>query len=280
VRTFWHAFYYPEDRKVRLSFYLRDEPIPGETTLIHPVMTDYLEFRLEPTGKDPDKAQAAATAPSEMETPLAAAGGKVKREGKRIVGVGFGDTANFAAALPLLRKLPDLEELNAGAKMTSAELAKLADLPKLQGLGLQGAPVGDDALTVLKTLPALRQLNLGGTKVTDAGLEQLAGLELEWLGLKGTAVTDAGLPHLRKLKRIEGLNLADTAITDAGLEQIGSLTGITGLNVSGTKITDAGLVHLKTIPRLTKLNVTGTAVTEQGAKDAKKFLPFWATITR
>jgi len=31
---------------------------------------------------------------------------------------------------------------------------------------------------------------------------------------------------------------------------------------------------------LTKLNVTGTQVTEQGLKDAKKFLPFWATITR
>jgi hypothetical protein len=26
--------------------------------------------------------------------------------------------------------------------------------------------------------------------------------------------------------------------------------------------------------------VTGTAVTEQGVKEAKKFLPFWATVTR
>jgi hypothetical protein len=37
---------------------------------------------------------------------------------------------------------------------------------------------------------------------------------------------------------------------------------------------------LKPIPKLTKLNVTGTAVTEQGAKDAKKYLPFWVMLTR
>jgi hypothetical protein len=37
---------------------------------------------------------------------------------------------------------------------------------------------------------------------------------------------------------------------------------------------------LKQIPKLTKLNVTGTAVTEQGVTDAKKFLPFFCTVTR
>jgi hypothetical protein len=58
------------------------------------------------------------------------------------------------------------------------------------------------------------------------------------------------------------------------------MKSLAGLNVTGTKVTDAGLVHLKPLSRLTKLNVTGTAVTEQGVKDAKKFLPFWATVTR
>ena len=49
-RTFWHAFYYPEDRRVRLSYYLGDEPYPGQPRLVRPIRTDYLEFRLEPTG--------------------------------------------------------------------------------------------------------------------------------------------------------------------------------------------------------------------------------------
>jgi len=48
----------------------------------------------------------------------------------------------------------------------------------------------------------------------------------------------------------------------------------------GTKVTDAGLVHLKPLPKLTKRKVSRTAVTDQGVKDAKKFLPFFATVTR
>jgi len=42
-RTFWHAFYYPEDRRVRLSYYLRDEPLAGNDRFVKPVRTDYLE---------------------------------------------------------------------------------------------------------------------------------------------------------------------------------------------------------------------------------------------
>jgi hypothetical protein len=58
------------------------------------------------------------------------------------------------------------------------------------------------------------------------------------------------------------------------------VSSLAGLNLTGTKITNAGLVHLKPLPKMTKLNVTGTAVTEEGVKQAKKFLPFWATVTR
>jgi hypothetical protein len=32
--------------------------------------------------------------------------------------------------------------------------------------------------------------------------------------------------------------------------------------------------------RLTKLNLTGTAVTDAGIAEAKKWLPFWAKVTR
>src|SRR5688572_4195493 len=55
-RTFWHAFYYPEDRRVRVSYYLGDEPYPGEPRLVKPIRTDYLEFGLKPTGSTSGKA--------------------------------------------------------------------------------------------------------------------------------------------------------------------------------------------------------------------------------
>ena len=318
-RTFWHAFYYPEDRRVRLSYYLGDEPYPGEPRLVKPIRTDYMEFKLEPTGSastpamKPAVAATAATAtpstqsaPSDIQKAIEAAGGTVETSGARIVGVSLGKATNLETVVALLPQLRDVESMSLGnPALTDAHVRGIQGLPKLQSLGLMGAPISDESLDVLKTLPALRELNIIGTKVTDAGLVHLKGLtKLEYLGLKDTAVGDAGLEHLKSLtnlnnlnladtkvsdaglvhltglSRLEGLNLSNDVITDSGLVQLGQMRSLAGLNLTGTKVTDAGLVHLKPLPKLTKLNLTGTAVTEQGVKDAKKFLPSWAMIAR
>ncbi|HET6373470.1 MAG TPA: carcinine hydrolase/isopenicillin-N N-acyltransferase family protein, partial [Candidatus Polarisedimenticolia bacterium] len=319
-RTFWHAFYYPEERRVRLSYYLGEEPYPGNARLVRPIRTDYLEFRLEPTQSVPAQTQtpapsatpaasiepARAAPADDLQSTLEAEGASVERDGKRIIGVSLDKATKLETLLPLLAQLPDLETLTLGnAAVTDASVRALPALPKLHTLGLMGAPIGDAALEVIETLPGLRVLNIIGTKVTNAGLAHLKGLtKLEYLGLKGTAVSDAGLAHLENLTALNTLNLADTKVTDAGLVHLAGMTrleginlsndnvtdaglaqlvrlpGLAGLNLTGTKITDAGLVHLKQLPRLTKLNVTGTAVTEEGVKEAKKFLPFWAKVTR
>src|SRR5262245_2508549 len=318
-RTFWHAFYYPEDRKVRLSYYLRDEPHPTDARLVRPVRTDYLEFRLEPTASGQGKAKPPAASampaasaatnggvPSDMQAALEAMGGTVNRDGKRIVGVSLEKATKLETLRPLLSQLSDLDELNLGNSfIRDADVKALQGLPKLRALGLMGASISDEALAVMKALPALRVLNISETKVTDAGLAHLGDLtNLEYIGLKGTAITDEGLANLKKLvsltnlnladskvtdaglvhlagmKRLEAINLSNDGITDAGLAQLSRLPGLGGINLTGTKVTDAGLVHLKQVAKLTKLNLTGTAVTEQGVKDAKKFLPFWATVTR
>jgi penicillin V acylase-like amidase (Ntn superfamily) len=336
-RTFWHAFYYPEDRRVRLSYYLGEEPYPGEPRLIKQIRSDYVEFRLEPTqsesgapgsaaapaakpamaaatsappaGSTPAKSAASSTRSEPSSDPkpaIEAAGGTVERSGSRIVGVNLSKATSLASVIALLPQLRDLESLTMGVpSLTDADVRALQGLPKLKSLGLMGAPIGDEALEVMKSLPALRELNVIGTRVTDAGLVHLQGLtQLEYLGLKGTAVTDAGLEHLKGLTGLTNLNLADTRVTDAGLVHLAGLPrleavnlsnddvtdaglahlarnpSLAGLNLSGTRVTDAGLVNLKPLPKLTKLNVSGTAVTQEGVKDAKKFLPFWATVTR
>lgn len=317
-RTFWHAFYYPEDRRVRVSYYLGDEPYPGEPRLVKPIRTDYVEFKLKPTNNKPGTMKAAAatgtavaasqsskSAPSDIQKTIEAAGGEVERDGERIVALDLREATTFATVVPLLPQLRDVESVSmSNPRVTDADVAALKGLPKLRSLGFMGAPITDSALAVVKTLPALRELNIIGTKVTDAGLVHLQGLtQLEYLGVKGTAVgdeglahvkgltgltnfnmadtkvTDAGLVHLAGMTRLEGLNVSNCNITDAGLANVGRVPSIAGLNLSGTKVTDAGLVHLKPLSRLTKLNVTGTAVTEQGMKDAKKFLPAWASVT-
>jgi len=214
IRTFWHALYYPEQRRVKISYYLRDE---GD----HVVRSDYQEFRLDTTNASappstprPSAPTPAAALVKDAESPvvakLRAAGATVQIERGEVVAIGFAKDSDPAPLLPLLRELP-----------------------------------------------ALHLVGFAETKITDDALAQLA-----------------------VLKRIDFVGLRDTAITDAGLAHLSTLTGITGINLSGTKVTDAGLAHLKTMSRLTKVNVSRTAVTEQGVAEAKKWLPFWASVQR
>jgi hypothetical protein len=46
TRTLWHALYYPELKKVQVSFYLRDEPDPKEPQKARIVRSDYSEIAL------------------------------------------------------------------------------------------------------------------------------------------------------------------------------------------------------------------------------------------
>jgi hypothetical protein len=46
VRTLWHALYFPEQRKLQVSFYLGDEPDPDQPKKTHIRRSDYLEFML------------------------------------------------------------------------------------------------------------------------------------------------------------------------------------------------------------------------------------------
>lgn len=46
IRTLWHALYFPEQRKLQVSFYLGDGPDPEQTTKTGIERSDYLEFLL------------------------------------------------------------------------------------------------------------------------------------------------------------------------------------------------------------------------------------------
>jgi hypothetical protein len=45
-RTLWHALYFPNERKLQVSFYLRDESNPTDKAKSRIVRTDYLDFTL------------------------------------------------------------------------------------------------------------------------------------------------------------------------------------------------------------------------------------------
>jgi uncharacterized protein (TIGR03067 family) len=48
-RTLWHALYFPEQCRLRISFYLRDEAVPDQPNKARIVRSDYVEFRVSPT---------------------------------------------------------------------------------------------------------------------------------------------------------------------------------------------------------------------------------------
>ncbi len=47
TRTLWHALYFPEKRKMQISFYLHDEPDSADPKKSRIVRSDYLEFALK-----------------------------------------------------------------------------------------------------------------------------------------------------------------------------------------------------------------------------------------
>jgi hypothetical protein len=318
VRTFWHALYYPEQRRVQISFYLRDEPTPGQPDNVRVVRSEYQDYRLTPTDRGkPTPESPTHTGPergrdavkqddpqrfviSELEN----GGAKVKIIGGKAISVDLSKAEMLDRLLPLLHRLPDLEELRIQSpNIDDAGMDRLEGLPKLARIGLASSAVGDDGLKVLRTLPTLRVFRIDGSKVTDAGLVHLKDLTmLEQLGLRGSQVTGSGLAQLRRLSKLTALDLSGTRvtdtglshlkgltqleilivtgdkITDAGLSHLEPLTSVTGLFLGGTQISDGGLVHLKGMRRLTKLNVSKTAVSAPGIAAARKFLPSWITI--
>jgi hypothetical protein len=46
-RTLWHALYFPEQRRMQVSFYLKDEPDSNNPGKIRIVRSNYLDFKLE-----------------------------------------------------------------------------------------------------------------------------------------------------------------------------------------------------------------------------------------
>jgi len=163
---------------------------------------------------------------------LQALRGKLKFEGKAVIGADLGDIDITDAWLVYLDALPQLKSLSLlhGSKVTAAGLVHVYGLKELEVLDLHDVakPMTDAELAKLvKALPHLKSLGLCDcAHLSDAGLACLAGmtrlqaLDLSWCN----PITDAGLEHLRGLSGLKTLTLpapsAWTKITDAGVQKL------------------------------------------------------------
>ena len=160
-------------------------------------------------------------------------------------------------------------------------------------MDLTGTKVTDRGLKTVGKLAGLSHLELDAAEISDAGLEHLTALPIEWLSVSGTHVTDAGLAHLTKLKRLATLQAgrrpvpsfavvntpqgmesrpnippdqnAETQVTDAGLKHLATIVTLRSLDLRGANISDDGLKQLRSaLVKLKSLSLEGTPITDAG----------------
>ena len=174
------------------------------------------------------------------------------------------------------------------AKLTDADLAKLAPAQRLRGLTLSdtaitdagmihvaalrqldyfqayGAAIGDEGFAELRGLP-LTSLLIGASKITDAGLENIP-LSVTNLSVGDTQVTGTGFAKIARLQQLETISLQELKFTEADLLPLMTLPNLATLYLANSSISDAGLQTIGRIATLKLLRLNDTKVTDAGLK--------------
>jgi len=158
-------------------------------------------------------------------------------------------------------------------------LKELCRLPKLELLQI-GPRVTDEALRFIGQINQIDSLYLTGPVVTDDDLVHLSGLtRLVDLGLEETSVTGDGLKYLVKLPNLEHLDLSNSLADDSGMKSVGKLRHLEKLDLGGTRVTDRGLEELSNLSKLTIMFLLGTDATGEGIKRLSKDIPHCYMVT-
>ena len=206
---------------------------------------------------------------------LEALGGRIFKNGERVVEVKLDRTQVTDEDLKLVAVLPEVTDLSLEqTQVGDTGMSHLKALAKLEWLNLFGTQVGDNGLKHLKELNSLKHLPIGHTRVTDAGMIHIEGMtQLLYLGLRGNAVTDVGLKHLRTLKNLTGLHLGETKITDEGVKHLQDLTRLQKLWLHNTQISDRAIAFLANMKDLKELYIYETHISNEGIKRLQAVLP-------
>ncbi len=184
-----------------------------------------------------------------------------------ITSVGFvGPNKPGAEALNRLADLPRLQELSLqGGQIRDSDLAHIESLTELRTLILANAEITNDAIGYLCEMKRLETLSLARTHIGSAGLEHLKGLlTLKTLNLSETPANDAAPTILSDLGHLRELNLALTRISDNAIPSLGTFTQLQSLILSGDLISDAGIPFLSTCSNLRYLDLSGTTISDSG----------------
>jgi len=143
------------------------------------------------------------------------------------------------------------------------DLAQLTDWPKLRCLILRGRHITDDSMRWVAQLPRLEQIGLVSTSVTADGLAQLSAVDgLETLMFHGQTVTDDMLQSIGTL-RISSLGFMETQFTSAGFEQLARLSPVRRLAILDSTMNE-GLPNLNSLHSLDRFFLLNVSVMVDG----------------
>jgi internalin A len=130
---------------------------------------------------------------------------------------------------------------------------------EVTAVDLSNAWLSDADVALLAQLPKLESINLSYTKITDLGLEHLAPLQnVKHLDLYyAEAVTDLGIAHLKHWKNLEYLNVRGTKVTSSLFEHVANMSQLAFLDVGHSRVNDDLFEALDSLPRLAHLSFGG-----------------------
>ena len=119
--------------------------------------------------------------------------------------------------------------LNAVERLDDEALAVLREFPEIKSLFLGGKYITDGDIQYVAQLPKLEWLGLASTGVTAEGIAQLAEVKgLEKLYLSGITVTDDTLTSFSKLSKLRELGFAETQFKSTDFGHLAGLPNLRG----------------------------------------------------
>jgi len=151
----------------------------------------------------------------------------------------------------------------------------IATLNNVNEVYFQDNGFEDKHVPYLNGISALNSLVISQTKITDAGVAELAGMNLEALFLDGTAVTSACLEAVSQIRKLKSLDLGSTNVQDdlAPLAKLENLEWLVLRDTDLSNLSDESITALTSIPKLARLTVTNTGITEDAKRRLKMAKP-------
>lgn len=181
--------------------------------------------------------------------------------------------------LPIISEMVNMQNLTfnrCNAKLTDGGAKYIANLKRMEFLGLDKQEVSDAWCAAAANMPLLKQLEFGGNKFTAAGIKSLSRLpKLDHLNLHSCHLGNDCMPIFGKFQNLTFLDISWNAFDDAGLAAFAaSKPKIEDVRMRGCwAITDAGIPSLYSAKGVKKLDLRETKVTPGCLAALKKARP-------